>query len=98
MGGIATQTDLKLLANTLDILMKRVSVEISRSKTEEEVAANTEITKEFDEKGYGDGFINGEKIRRTIYQQLTNPYKNEEERMKDLKMKQRQRADENRKN
>jgi len=96
-GNIANRVDVKLLANMLEVLKKRVTVEISRSKTEEEVAANTELTKEFDEKGYGDGFINGEKIRRTIYKQLTNPYKNDEERLMDRKMNMREKAKDNKK-
>jgi len=96
-GKLANIVDVKLLVNMLEVLKKRVTVEISRSKTEEEVAVNTELTKEFDEKGFGDGFINGEKIRRTIYKQLTNPYENDEERLMDRKINMRQKAKDSKK-
>lgn len=54
----------------LETLRKNVQAEIENGKTENEVAANTAITKEYDDLGYAWNFINSERIRRTIYQSL----------------------------
>ena len=44
--------------------------EIKSGKTEDEVAANTSITKTYDDLGYSWAFITSEKIRRTFYKSL----------------------------
>jgi hypothetical protein len=54
----------------LENLKANVQAEIDKGKTEDEVAANGAITKQYDDLDYGTGFINSERIRRTIYQSL----------------------------
>mgnify|MGYP000250226264 FL=1 len=54
----------------LETLRNNVQNEIDKGKNEDEVAANSNITKEYDDLNYSWAFITSEKIRRTIYQSL----------------------------
>jgi glyoxylase-like metal-dependent hydrolase (beta-lactamase superfamily II) len=54
----------------LETLRANVQAEIDKGKTEEDVAANGAITKQYDELNYNWNFITSEKIRRAIYQSL----------------------------
>ena len=47
-------------------------MKLNKGKTEDEVAADTSITKTYDDLGYSWAFINSEKIRRTLYKSLKN--------------------------
>ena len=69
-GKLATIDDVKKLLNILVTLKERISSEIKKGKTKEEIIGNTEITSNFDEQGFGDGFINSEKIRTVIYNEI----------------------------
>jgi len=60
------QTFLKML----ETLKTNVLNAIKNGKTEDEVANDESITKAYDGLGYGSGFINSEKIRRTYYKSL----------------------------
>jgi hypothetical protein len=54
----------------LETLNANVLTEIEKGKSEDEVAADTSITKIYDDLGYSWAFINSEKIRRTFYKGL----------------------------
>ena len=54
----------------LETLRKNDQAEIDKGKSEDEVATNDALTKQYDDLGYGDFFINSERIKRTIYQSL----------------------------
>ena len=66
-GNLGNKTEYTTFLNMLETVKVAVLEEISKNKTEDEVAANTSITKIYDDLGYGDHFINSEKMRRTFY-------------------------------
>jgi glyoxylase-like metal-dependent hydrolase (beta-lactamase superfamily II) len=70
-GKLATLDDVKFTKSMLGYLMKRVTHFIINFKSEEEIVAMKEITKKYDDKGYGDGFISTEKMIRTIYKEVS---------------------------
>lgn len=70
-GSVSDISEYKDFLEMLKTLRDRVKAEIDKGKTEDEVASNPEITKPYDEQGYGSGFINTERIKRIIYQSLS---------------------------
>ncbi|SCY14200.1 Glyoxylase, beta-lactamase superfamily II [Nonlabens sp. Hel1_33_55] len=72
-GKLATVQDLKNSINMLKDLRDAISLAMSRDQTKEEILANATITKRYDELNYGDGFVNSERIKQTIYNSLKNP-------------------------
>jgi glyoxylase-like metal-dependent hydrolase (beta-lactamase superfamily II) len=69
-GPVSNKEEYQSFLTMLETLRKNVQAEIENGKTEDEVAANAGITKEYDDLGYAWNFINSERIRRTIYQSL----------------------------
>lgn len=69
-GSVATQTDYKTFLEMLEEIMQNVQTQIGLKKSEEEVAKMESITKKYDDLGYGSGFINSERFRRTLYKSL----------------------------
>ena len=69
-GNIANKADLKAAGNMLSTLHKRVSFQYLNKKTEAEILRMRDITKEYDDLGYGDGLISTEKILKTIYNEV----------------------------
>lgn len=69
-GTIATKTDYQTSLKMLEEIRDNVLIEIKNKKTEEEVAKMEAITKKYDDLGYGSGFINSERFRRTLYKSL----------------------------
>ncbi len=69
-GTVSDKSEYMNFLEMLKTLRARVSAEIGKGKTEDEVASNSEITKPYDEQGFGSGFINSERIKRIIYQSL----------------------------
>lgn len=69
-GSVSNKEEYQSFLTMLETLRNNVQVEIEKGKTEDEVAANAVITKEYDDLGYAWNFINSERIRRTIYQSL----------------------------
>lgn len=69
-GPVSNKEEYQSFLTMLETLRKIVQAEIENGKTEDEVAANAGITKEYDDLGYAWNFINSERIRRTIYQSL----------------------------
>lgn len=72
-GKLGTVDDLKSSINMLKDLRNAISLSMSRNQTKDQVVANTKITERYDDLNYGDGFINSERIKATIYDSLENP-------------------------
>ncbi|WP_132704616.1 MBL fold metallo-hydrolase [Winogradskyella wandonensis] len=69
-GTIANKEDYRAFLKMLETLKANISQAIAEGKTEDEVKADESLTKEYDDLGYGSGFINSERIRVTFYQSL----------------------------
>jgi glyoxylase-like metal-dependent hydrolase (beta-lactamase superfamily II) len=69
-GKLSNKKEYQDIMVMLETLKANVLAEIDKGKTEDEVAANTAITKTYDDLGYSWGFITSEKIRRTLYKDL----------------------------
>ncbi len=97
-GDVGTYKDLQKASYMLSIIYKRVTTHYINKKTEEEVAQMKDITKEFDDLGYGDGFISTEAFLRTVYKEVAkerspidkNAEKNRQAREKLEKMQEKQ--------
>jgi glyoxylase-like metal-dependent hydrolase (beta-lactamase superfamily II) len=75
-GKLASINDVKYTRSMLNYLINRVKHFVVNLKTEDEIVAMKEITKKYDDKGYGDGFISTEKMIRTIYKEVVNSRNN----------------------
>ncbi|HMC01763.1 MAG TPA: MBL fold metallo-hydrolase [Flavobacteriaceae bacterium] len=71
-GALSNKKEYQDFLKMLETLKVQVEIEIKAGKTEEDVAANTNLTKTYDDLGYSWAFINSEKIRRTLYKSLKN--------------------------
>ena len=71
-GKVSNKAEYNTFLTMLENLKTTVLAEINKGKTEDEVAADTSITKTYDDLGYSWNFINSEKIRRTFYKGLKN--------------------------
>lgn len=69
-GQLATKADYETFLTMLETIKTNILAEIKAGKTEDEVVKNDSITKTYDDLGYGSGFINPEKMRRTFYMSL----------------------------
>ncbi|MDN3723380.1 MBL fold metallo-hydrolase [Aequorivita sp. SDUM287046] len=69
-GNIATFKDLQTGTNMLTTVYKRVYTHYANKKSEEEVAKMTDITQEYDAKGYGSGFISTDAFLRMVYKNV----------------------------
>lgn len=71
-GKLATKKDLETFLKMLKDITNTIQKEIEAGKSEDDVTKNSNLTAAYDVKGYGDGFINSESIRKTIYTSLKN--------------------------
>lgn len=69
-GDVSNKAEYKSFLEMLKTLRSNVQAEIDNGKTEEDVASNNNITKQYDDLSYSWNFINSEKIRRAIYKSL----------------------------
>jgi glyoxylase-like metal-dependent hydrolase (beta-lactamase superfamily II) len=69
-GSISNKAEYSSFLVMLKELRANVQAEIDKEKTEEEVVANTAVTKKYDDLNYDWRFITSEKIRRAIYESL----------------------------
>jgi glyoxylase-like metal-dependent hydrolase (beta-lactamase superfamily II) len=69
-GELSNKAEYSGFLKMLETLRNNVQAEIDKGKTEDEVANNKSITASYDALGYGSGFIDSERIKRTIYQGL----------------------------
>ena len=66
-GDLATKSDVKYSHDMMVALKNSVAYEYVSGKTKEQIIANKELTKIYDEKGFGEGFISTEKFVELIY-------------------------------
>jgi len=69
-GTVSNKEEYQGFLKMLETIKARVNKAIEEDKTEEDVKTDTSITKEYDDLGYGTGFINSERIRLTFYRSL----------------------------
>lgn len=69
-GQLATKGEYETFLTMLEAIRTAILAEINAGKTEDDVAKNDSLTKTYDDLGYGSGFINPEKMRRTFYVSL----------------------------
>ncbi len=74
-GKLANKKDLEAFLKMLKEITATIQKEIDKGKSEEDVVKNTSLTATYDVKGYGNGYINAENMRKTVYQSLTNQEK-----------------------
>lgn len=67
-GPIGTKASLKENHDMLVFLRDRILVNYGMGKTLEEIINDEEISKAFDDKGYGDGFISSERFKTFLYE------------------------------
>jgi glyoxylase-like metal-dependent hydrolase (beta-lactamase superfamily II) len=92
-GPLGSKRDVLYLQNMLNQVYKRVRLEYLKKRTLEEILAMTDITAEFDKKGFGDGFITRERFIESIVNDLKSEYDFEEiERQKERFKEAQQRA------
>lgn len=73
-GEIASLDDVIYTLNMLRYLSENISYHYIDKKTEEQVVSMNQLTKEYDDKGFGEGFITTEKFVRTLYQEVSKKY------------------------
>lgn len=71
-GDLSNYGEYKAFLDMLVDLRTRVNEAINQGQSEDEIINNTDITKTYDDLGFGSGFINSERIRKTIYTSLIN--------------------------
>ncbi|WP_339695404.1 MBL fold metallo-hydrolase [uncultured Marixanthomonas sp.] len=69
-GGIGSIDDLTFTINMLKDIYKEVSFHYAKEKPLQDILAMKDITSQYDEKGYGKGFISTDKMLTTIYNEI----------------------------
>ncbi|AZQ43988.1 MBL fold metallo-hydrolase [Nonlabens ponticola] len=69
-GNLGTYKDLVAHVNMLMDIRSQVKLAIAQEKSRERILADEKITKRYDAQGYGNGFINPERLRGTFYDSL----------------------------
>jgi glyoxylase-like metal-dependent hydrolase (beta-lactamase superfamily II) len=69
-GNLGTYKDLKNTINMLQTLNNRVTTAYVNRKTEAEVLSMTDLTKTYDDQGYGSGFITTEAFVKMLYSEV----------------------------
>lgn len=80
-GDIGTYKDVEYSQNMLSMVYKRVAGNYLNKKTEEEIVKMTDITKEYDQKGYGTGFIKTEDFLRMVYKEVAKEWSSDADRI-----------------
>ncbi|MEZ4875664.1 MAG: MBL fold metallo-hydrolase [Flavobacteriaceae bacterium] len=75
-GDVASLEDVKYTKSMLEFLTSRVAYHYMDRKSLEQVLAMKELTKEFDDKGFGNGFISTQKLITAIYKDTEAKYGN----------------------
>ena len=79
-GDIGTYRDVRNSLNMLSIVYKRVATNYFNNKTEEEILKMTDLTKEYDQQGYGTGFIKTDDFLKMIYSEVSQERSSDIER------------------
>ncbi len=74
-GAIASIDDVSYTYNMIRFLSESIAFQVVQKKTEDQVVSMSEITKEYDDNGFGEGFITTEKFVRTLYKEVSKKYK-----------------------
>lgn len=82
-GPVATYKELEDNLRLLGVTYKKVIQQALLGKTEDEVAKMKELTENYAEKGYMDGFITAESFLRTLYKEATRGNSDKQERLKE---------------
>ncbi len=69
-GKLASKKDLETFLTMLKEITAIIQKEIDTGKSENDIINNALLTANYDEKGYGNGYINPKQMRKTIYQSL----------------------------
>ena len=69
-GKLSNKAEYEFYLKMLETIRANILAEIKKGKTEDDVANNKNITKTFDDLGYGGGFINEQRVRRAFYKSL----------------------------
>ncbi|WP_299115796.1 hypothetical protein [uncultured Winogradskyella sp.] len=69
-GKVSNKEEYKNFLTMLETLRDNIQKAIDNNKTEDDVKVDSNITKTYDDLGYGSGFINSERIRLTFYKSL----------------------------
>ncbi|WP_299122176.1 MBL fold metallo-hydrolase [uncultured Winogradskyella sp.] len=72
-GKVSNKEEYKSFLEMLETLRTKIQKAIDEGKTEDDVKADTSLTKTYDDLDYGTGFINSERIRLTFYKSLKEP-------------------------
>jgi glyoxylase-like metal-dependent hydrolase (beta-lactamase superfamily II) len=78
-GNVGTYKDLQNTMEMLNTIYKRVYTQYVNKKTEAEVIAMADLTKEFDSQGYGEGFIKTDAFLKMVYGEVANERKSTED-------------------
>ena len=70
-GTVSNKAEYKSFLEMLKSMRDAVKKHIKAGRTEEEVVSDRSITQVYEERGYGSGFINGERFRRILYKSLS---------------------------
>ncbi len=73
-GGVAKLADVRFTKSMMDFVYNSIAYQRVDKKTEDQVVAMKEITKEYDEKGFGNGFISTEAFVRAAYKEVAKRY------------------------
>ena len=71
-GTVSNKAEYGKFLKMMKTIKGNIQAEIDKGKSEDDVAANGALTKQYDDLGYGSGFINSERARRIFYQSLKN--------------------------
>lgn len=70
-GKLASKKDLEGFLTMLKGITSNIQKAIDSGAKEKDIVANSKLTEAYDKLGFGDGFINPERFRQTIYTSLT---------------------------
>jgi len=73
-GNLATINDVQYTKSMFRFLTEKIAYHVVDNKTEEEVVAMSDLTKEYDDKGFGEGSITTESFIRTLYKETAKKY------------------------
>lgn len=79
-GEVASISDVKYTQSMIEFLYSRIAVHHLEKKTKEQIWA-LNLTKDYDEKGFGNGFITTQKFFDFLYDEVVNDYKGTREKM-----------------
>ncbi|PQB05140.1 MBL fold metallo-hydrolase [Aureitalea marina] len=74
-GDIATQADIRYTLSMLTFIRDRIAFHLVAGKSKQEIMAMSELTDQFDQKGFGDGFINTQRLLESVFPEIEKKFK-----------------------